>query len=94
MCASGIQDKPAEFLEKTPDPPDKFSVEFAEDGLPLIVRFLLAQAALRDLGALDKDQPDGLTPRLGGVELTRWHRGWGGTWPRCPATHAWGRSWS
>lgn len=63
VCASGIQDKPAEFLEKTPDPPDKFSVEFAEDRLLDVFR--AAQAALRDLGALDKDQPDGLTPPLG-----------------------------
>lgn len=48
VCASGISDRPG-FLAKTPDPPDKFSVEFAE-------------AALRDLGALDAQQPDGLTP--------------------------------
>ncbi|CAE7530850.1 unnamed protein product [Symbiodinium natans] len=48
VCASGIADRPG-FLAKTPDPPDELSVLFAE-------------AALRDLGALDPLQPDGLTP--------------------------------
>eukprot|EP00439_Symbiodinium_sp_Y106_P022801 s6484_g2.t2 len=48
VCASGIDDRPG-FLAKTPDPPDELSVLFAE-------------AALRDLGALDPSQPDGLTP--------------------------------
>ncbi|CAJ1447178.1 unnamed protein product [Effrenium voratum] len=60
VCASGIGEKgisdqsealsPAKFLELTPDPPDKSSVDFAE-------------AALRELGALDpEDKLDGLTP--------------------------------
>ncbi|CAE7359206.1 unnamed protein product [Symbiodinium microadriaticum] len=48
VCASGIDDRPG-FLAKTPDPPDELSVAFAE-------------AALKDLGALDQAQPDGLTP--------------------------------
>ncbi|CAK9004851.1 unnamed protein product [Durusdinium trenchii] len=48
VCASGYDDRAA-FLALTPDPPDKTSVEFAE-------------AALRDLNALDSKQPDGLTP--------------------------------
>lgn len=48
VCASGIDDRPA-FLAKTPDPPDPISVQFAE-------------SALEDMGALDPDEPDGLTP--------------------------------
>jgi len=48
VCASGIEDRPG-FLAKTPDPPDDTSV-------------LFAQVALEDLGALDNEEYDGLTP--------------------------------
>lgn len=48
VCASGINDRRA-FLAKTPDPPDETAVLFAE-------------VALQDLGALDPDTADGLTP--------------------------------
>lgn len=48
VCASGIGDRPA-FLAKTPDPPEEASVLYAE-------------VALSDLGALDPEQHDGLTP--------------------------------
>ncbi|CAE8693009.1 unnamed protein product, partial [Polarella glacialis] len=48
VCASGILDRPA-FLAKTPDPPEEAAVLFAE-------------VALSDLGALDGQTHDGLTP--------------------------------
>lgn len=48
VCASGIDDRIG-FLTQTPDPPEESAVFFAE-------------AVLRDLGALDGAEPDGLTP--------------------------------
>eukprot|EP00746_Dinoflagellata_sp_MGD_P091751 gnl/MRDRNA2_/MRDRNA2_36344_c0_seq1.p1 gnl/MRDRNA2_/MRDRNA2_36344_c0~~gnl/MRDRNA2_/MRDRNA2_36344_c0_seq1.p1 ORF type:complete len:1014 (+),score=179.06 gnl/MRDRNA2_/MRDRNA2_36344_c0_seq1:163-3042(+) len=46
-CASGIHDVPT-FLLRTPDPPNKTAITFAE-------------ATLRELGCLDDDSPDKLT---------------------------------
>eukprot|EP00929_Paragymnodinium_shiwhaense_P007005 TRINITY_DN110964_c0_g1_i1.p1 TRINITY_DN110964_c0_g1~~TRINITY_DN110964_c0_g1_i1.p1 ORF type:complete len:1121 (+),score=227.41 TRINITY_DN110964_c0_g1_i1:127-3489(+) len=48
LCACGVNDR-FEFLSRTPDPPEESAVRFA-------------QAALRDMGALDDASADGLTP--------------------------------